>query len=56
MIKEKGFYRKFVKVGPGGIHCGCCFPQTNPGRKYLFRVSSRDEKRLIERLIKEELK
>lgn len=55
MIKEKGFYRRFVKSGPGGVHCGCCFPQTNPGRKLELRGVKRAERRLVQRLIKEAL-
>jgi hypothetical protein len=55
MIREKGYYKRFVKVGPGGINCGCCFPQTNPARKSLLRALKPQERRHVQRLIKEEL-
>lgn len=55
MIRSKGFYRRFVKSGPGGIHCGCCFPQTNPGRKLELRRFKRAERRHVQILIKEAL-
>lgn len=55
MIQSKGFYRRFVRVGPGGIRCGCCFPQTNPGKKLELRSFKSAERRHIQRLIKESL-
>jgi hypothetical protein len=55
MVKEKGLYRRYVRAGPGGVNCGCCFPQTNPGRKAAFRATKREERRFIELLIKEAL-
>lgn len=55
MIQSKALYRRFVKAGPGGVHCGCCFPQTNPGRRAAFRQVKAEERRYIQRFIKEAL-
>lgn len=55
MLKEKGFYKRFVKVGPGGFKCECCWPQTSKGHKEALRSFRWDEKRFIARLVKEAL-
>ena len=55
MIQSKGFYKRFVKSGPGGMKCACCFPQTNPGKKAELRNVKRAERRFFQQLIKEEL-
>lgn len=55
MLKEKALFKRFVKSGPGGMKCACCFPQTNPGKKATIRSYRGDERRFIERLIKEAL-
>lgn len=41
MFREKAFHKKFKNVGPGGLKCGCCFPQTNPGRHNELKLAKR---------------
>lgn len=37
-------YKKYVRMGVGGMNCPCCFPA--PGkRKGKFRTAKRKEKR-----------
>lgn len=43
-IQEKHMYKKYVRMGVGGMNCPCCFPA--PGkRKGKFRTAKRKEKR-----------
>lgn len=38
--------KKHLKIGPGGMHCVCCFPAPgSKGRKLEFRRAKRKEKR-----------
>ena len=53
MLQEKGFYKRFVKVGPGGVKCSCCFPQDSKGKKKYLRAFRKDEKRFMQRLLQE---
>ena len=55
MIREKGLYRRFVRVGPGGFKCGCCWPQSSKGHKSALRAFRKDAQRFFERLLREAL-
>lgn len=55
MIHDKGRFKRFTPVGPGGKKCGCCFPQTGSARSALFRFIKRTERMLARREIEREL-
>lgn len=40
------YLAKYIKAGPGGIKCGCCFPTANRrAAKKLFRAAKKRERR-----------
>ena len=55
MIHDKGRFKRFTPARPGGVKCGCCFPQTGKIRATLFRSIKRAERMLAREEIKQEL-
>ena len=48
----KGFFKRAYMVGPGGMTCPCCAPQS--GNKYAARarhLMDKQSKRRLERII-----
>jgi hypothetical protein len=51
----KGYYKKFLLVGPGGTKCKCCFPQSGTKaaakcRHRLFRIGTKRFNRFISQM------
>lgn len=51
----KGYYKKFMLVGPGGTKCKCCFPQSGTKaaakcRHRLFRIGTKRFNRFISQI------
>jgi hypothetical protein len=45
MIQEKGHYRRFVRIGPGGWRCNCCAPAPGKAKKQFLRAAKRSERK-----------
>ncbi len=54
-MKEKGYYRKFLLIGPGGKRCPCCFPAPGKERKAELKITQKRELRFLTKLIDKEL-
>lgn len=39
-------YKKYSRVGPGGMNCPCCGPAPGKKRKWFMRYWKRQERRL----------
>lgn len=51
----KGYYKKFMLIGPGGTKCKCCFPQSGTKaaakcRHRLFRIGTKRFNRFISQI------
>lgn len=51
----KGYYKKFMLIGPGGTKCKCCFPQSGTKaaakcRHRLFRIGTKRFNRCISQM------
>lgn len=57
MIHEKNHFIKHcsAKVGGGGIHCPCCWPQDKRAQKVLLRMIKKSFRRKMKQHILNEL-
>lgn len=52
---EKSHYKRYARVGPGGMNCTCCGPAPGKKRKWFMRLWKRQERREAEKQINRQL-
>lgn len=55
MLHEKGHYRRYASIGPGGWDCACCAPEPGPARAFFLRKVKKYEKQIWKRELLKEL-
>lgn len=51
----KSHYKRYCRVGPGGLNCHCCGPAPGKMRKWFFRLWKRQERREAQREVQQQL-
>jgi len=54
-VFEKGAYRKYARLGPGGWKCACCAPSPGPMKKDELRRWNKVYGREIDHQVQNEL-
>jgi hypothetical protein len=55
VTQEKGTYRRYARLGPGGWKCGCCAPPPGPPRRNELRRWNKTYNREVDRQVQVEL-
>ncbi len=51
---SKSLYKRYSRVGPGGMNCPCCGPAPGKDRKFHMRLWKRQERQsTIKEIVKE---
>ena len=47
-------FKRYTRIGPGGINCPCCAPAPGKARKMFLRAAKRAERDTMKRQLEKE--